>query len=950
LLELIIELKFYLVRFAIVGLLCVLLNPFYSYADVEDESAPVLSGKSFERGAQVANPNVFNRVHRKSNMWMNITNWGFFGNYSPGDSRAMEDPCYPGTWAPQCEYPGGSDVQYLFMGALWIGALVQEEGYEFPRVSEGSEGWTYPLIHEFYPGEGADHGIEERSSRPNEWNRLGDFVSHPDAVSEQDFICAYADTLTEQVWVRNDPVDGPHFPLGLKIYQRTYSWTYNYAQDFIIFDFELENIAGNYLKNLYVGLYVDSDVGRRDEQPDWHQDDICGFQEFYYYDRPDGTPDTARINIAYIADNDGRPYDMTSGSDFYSPAVSGTRVVRAPNPRLNTTFNWWISNGNPDLDFGPSWVDDNSGGWTNTFGTPMGDERKYFVMSNREFDYDQVYVDDPSYIESHPQVLHYYNPATKQFATETHHWKIEDLENAPDLADGYDTRYLISWGPLGVFDHTDEAGNDIFRLNPGERFHMTLAYICGDNFHDKNNPQISNTNIDPGKFDFADMKYNAAWAAWVYDNPMVDTPCFDWGNDHNPDIVDEDGSQGDGKYDTGDGWYGEDTGADGLYAILAPGEDSKEVYYFGASMGTYYGADEDGTEMNGKLDLGEDDWAIEIPLPYIDGLFTDEYEKFGTLDLSYMSGNFLLDAGDGIPDFQGPPPPQVPQLSYELTETEVILHWSKFPSEDPSYQDPFSRMQDFEGYKIYVGNTGLENDYSLVKDYDLVDFAYFSVTDSMATYPDNRTNAPADTVINGVTYLRQAVGNNVGFLEIRETDSTYAFVFENVHSLFPRWYCVTAYDFGDPQSGTEPLETARSANAVYVAPSGNPNDEVLVVPNPYRAYLDYTQVYSGGLMWENQDDGTPDFFPNTDRRLEFINLPEKCLIRIFTVAGDLVAIVPHNIAGDDNYGWASEYSESWDLNSRNLQQVVSGLYLFSVEDYTPGNKGKIQTGKFVIIR
>lgn len=42
--------------------------------------------------------------------------------------------------------------------------------------------------------------------------------------------------------------------------------------------------------------------------------------------------------------------------------------------------------------------------------------------------------------------------------------------------------------------------------------------------------------------------------------------------------------------------------------------------------------------------------------------------------------------------------------------------------------------------------------------------------------------------------------------------------------------------------------------------------------------------------------------------------------------------------------------QSWDLNSRNGQQVVSGLYLFSVEDLTPGHKGDIEVGKFVIIR
>ncbi len=942
-------------RFWVLGtvgvcLFAVLLFSLSALASTDEERWENVPGKELLRNVTVANPNTQNRTHRKTNVWLTITNWGYFGNNSPGRSDALEDPEYPGTWAPQCEYPGGSDVQYLFMGALWIGALVQEEGFEFPRVSVGSEGWTSPLIHEFFPGEGAEHGIVERSTRPNEYNRLGDFVSHPDAVSEQDFICDYSDTLTDPTWVRNDDVDGPHFPMGIKVYHRSYSWTYNYAQDFIIIDYEIENIAGNYLKNLYVGLYVDSDVGRIDERPDWHQDDICGFQEWFIDTLESGGIDSVRINTAYIADNDGRPYALTSGSNFSTPGVSGTRVVRAPNPRLYTTFNWWISNRNPDLDFGPSWENDASGGWTQVFGTPMGDERKYFVMSNKEFDYDQVYVDDPAYIAANPQHLQYIHPVWGPVDT-VRAWKQPDAQNAQDLADGYDTRYLISWGPLGIYDHTDEQGNDIFRLNPGEKFHMTMAYVCGDNFHQVGNPQVSNTNIDPSKFSFADLTYNASWAAKVYDNHMIDTPCFDYGNDGDPNTIDEDGSQGDGIYDTGDGWYGEDRGSDNLFALLPPGVDSIEVFYFGLYQGVYYGPDPDGSEQNGQLDPGEDQW----PLPenqYIDedGLFTDPLNKFGTLDLKFMQDNYRLDAGDGIPDFQGPPPPEPPEIEIELSETEVILHWSKYPSEDPTKIDPFSRVQDFEGYRIYVGNTGLENDFSLIAEFDRVDFAYYNLRDSLATYPDTRTNAPSDTVINGVLLQRKPVRDNVGLEFITDTDTTYIYRFRDVHPLFPRWYSVTAIDFGDPKSGTEPLETARTANAKYVAPSGNPRKEVIVVPNPYRAYVDYTRTYSGGLRWENQDDGTPDFFPSTDRRLEFINLPRQCLIRIFTLAGDLVAIVPHNIAGDDNIGWASDFSESWDLNSRNNQQVVSGLYLFSVEDYTEGNKGDMQTGKFVIIR
>ena len=895
----------------------------------------------------VANPNVQNRVHRRGNIWINMTNWGFFGNYAIwGNEDKMQDPEYPGTWAPQCEFPGGSNVQYLYQGSLWIGALVQEAGYEYPRTSTGTDGWARPRVNEFYPGEGSDADIIERSTRPNFWNRLGVLVSDTNAVSEQDFIAVHSDTLRDRFWVTDDPVDGRHFPLGIKINRTSYAWSQNFARDFILIDYQVENIASNYLKNVYVGLYVDADVGWEGEVPHWHEDDICGFQQYYYFERPNGSQDSVIINIAWIADNDGRPYEVESGSDFTCPDVTGVRVVRAPNPRLKTSFNWWISNGNPDLDFGPCWQSytDSAGfEWMLTYGTPMGDARKYQVMSNREFDYDQVYVDDPAWIESHPQRFYGDNGVL----IEEQPWQTPDASEPGDLANGYDTRYLLSWGPLGVFDHIDESGRRIYRLNPGEKFNMTAAYVAAENFHDFNNPQQSNEEIDPALFNFADLRYNAAWAARVYDNPMVDSD--------------------------GDGWYGEDVGNDRIYAQMAPGVDSVYVVYFvGTSwemaMGWYTGPDADGSEYDGRLQEVED--AIIPDSMYLIGSEIPQVvREYGIWDMGWMPYNGVLDQGDGIPDFTGPPPPPIPALQhyypstenigglgYEVREDEVVIRWSKCPSEDPTYQDPFSRVQDFEGYRIYVGNANFEGQFSLVADLDRIDYAYMSETDSLVSFPDPRPPgtgegfAPPDTTIEGVTYHRFPYGNNTGLTEIEVNDSTYEFLFPNTSPLFPRWYSVVAYDFGDARTGTEPLSTAQTANSVYIAPSGNPGLPVRAVPNPYRAYEDYRRSYANGLRWENQDDGTPEFFPQTDRRLEFVNLPRQCLIRVFTIAGDLVAIIPHNISGDLNTGWVSEFSESWDLNNRNRQQIVSGIYLFSVEDKTPENDGEISVGKFVVIR
>jgi hypothetical protein len=884
------------------------------------EDWPPFDPKDPLRGIDVSNIARTNRTHRKGNLWLTVTNWGFIGNFNQSSTMAMSDPEYPGQWAPQCEYPGSSHVQYLYQGGLWVGALVQEGGFEFPRVSIGTAGWVEG--QEFQPGVTGEspqeeHGIRERSTTPNTFNRLGEPVFDSLAIAEQDFLAAYCDTLTESFWVQPDIVDGPHFPLGIRVEQRSYSWSFNYAREFILIDYVVKNIATNFLKNLYVGYYIDGDVGWEGEVTP-KNDDICGFQQWYYFDRilPDGStiPDSLIINTAWIADNDGRPIGVNSGPSFTCPAVTGVRVVRAPNPRLRTSFNWWIRNENPDLDYGPAWTDDQSeSDWTGTWGTPVGDARKYFVLSNGEFDHDQVFVNDPAWIADHAQEI--LDPETGN-VLETHTWRTEPNSTfATDIANGFDTRYLLSWGPLGIYDHTDPSGNDVYRLNPGEEFHMTVAYIAGPNFHDVKNPQENPNNINPDLFDFANLRYNSAWAARVYDNEMMDS--------------------------NGDGWYGEDVGFDGLYAK----DIGDSVIYFGQYKGPYPGPDVDGTERNGRLDYGED----EISRPEF--VFDPRY---GYLNIGYTRNNNVLDPGDGIPDFKGPPPPPIPELSYTLETDQVLLHWKK-NAEDPGYYDPFAGVQDFEGYRIYVSNSGLETDYDILGQFDRVDYAYYSINDSMVTHPDIRTNAPPDTIIDGVVYYRKPCGQNTGLEMLWESDSTYRYEIHDAHPLFPRWYAVCSFDYGDPRTGTAPLETARSANAVYAAPGGNPEDEVGVVPNPYRAYLDYTTTYANGLSWENQEDGTPEFFPQTDRRLEFINLPAQCMIRVYTVGGDLVQIIPHssievNTMGDLNTHWTSPNSESWDLNSRNGQQIVSGIYLFSVEDQTTIGKGKIKTGKFVVIK
>jgi hypothetical protein len=105
-------------------------------------------------------------------------------------------------------------------------------------------------------------------------------------------------------------------------------------------------------------------------------------------------------------------------------------------------------------------------------------------------------------------------------------------------------------------------------------------------------------------------------------------------------------------------------------------------------------------------------------------------------------------------------------------------------------------------------------------------------------------------------------------------------------------------------------------------------DEVIVVPNPYVAGRQ-------PLGW----DLTPSDSDPTGTRIAFARLPQgKCTIRIFTLAGDLVRSLEHDTRAQGGTAF-------WNLVTRNGQDVVSGVYLFTVES----DKGT-KRGRFVIIR
>lgn len=96
-------------------------------------------------------------------------------------------------------------------------------------------------------------------------------------------------------------------------------------------------------------------------------------------------------------------------------------------------------------------------------------------------------------------------------------------------------------------------------------------------------------------------------------------------------------------------------------------------------------------------------------------------------------------------------------------------------------------------------------------------------------------------------------------------------------------------------------------------------EDIIVVPNPY--------IVTAG--WETDIN---------HKALHFTHLPDECVIRIFTLTGELVYTILHN----DIFSG----QEEWNLRSMNRQEVAPGLYIFVVE--TPNRES--YTGKFAVIR
>ncbi|UCD39066.1 MAG: hypothetical protein JSW54_06190 [Fidelibacterota bacterium] len=147
----------------------------------------------------------------------------------------------------------------------------------------------------------------------------------------------------------------------------------------------------------------------------------------------------------------------------------------------------------------------------------------------------------------------------------------------------------------------------------------------------------------------------------------------------------------------------------------------------------------------------------------------------------------------------------------------------------------------------------------------------------------------------------------------------HSFIDTNITPLWEYDYYLTAFDTDGRESGMfYTLFPEVRAQPGWPPEVEGPLSNVMVVPNPH---INKAQSWGAGAA----------------RRLMFVGLPAECTIKIYTQSGNLVHTIEHR----HEPGKSANGQEEWSQETMSNQNVVSGVYIYTVESDLGNTMGNI---------
>ncbi|MBE0566816.1 MAG: hypothetical protein IH621_12700 [Krumholzibacteria bacterium] len=869
---------------------------------------------------------------------INITNWGLIGS-APSVPTPFSD-------APSCQWPAGSGEEYLWAAGLWVGGVVLGERL----VSSG--GWgseIYPLdeveatIYEAIGTKlmrptGNPDASGRRAPMPNPDDDDDGLIDEEilngkdddgDGLIDEDFaqIGNQMMVLTQYDNTRLAQENNPdHTPMNLEIVQSTYAWENDQVDDFVGFEYSIKNVGVTAIERVYLGFFADADIGPRAAEG-IADDDMAGswrglvrasdgsyvpVEVGYMYDAAEANPISGYFGILFL----GHDIDPTG--------------ARAPSRIGLRTFQSF--SGNAAFEQG---------------GDPSNDDEAYQLLSALPEDW------DPNTIAGKQADFRFLVSAGPFLRLE------------PDESLEFQVGMVVGPGLDGLLAHCAEAALTWYgiwvdnirgvvteagtTINPGQLGRETM--LCredfeggaGDNPFDTFFPDYMDASCVDGQWLLAQDRVTEAdrfeyegktCAMFNLDN------CFECARQLGHYCGPAEFENGDWQCNILGGNKNGCTGVDGLdtqinwLVGMAPPPPGLRLWAADSRVHVFW---DDTPEHTPDIRLQRvdfesyrvwraDNWERPYGSSLANGPESNLWQLIAEYDVinEYVSHRII----DNVTYYDTIPLGQ--NTGFEsVAYTPVVLS-------DPAYaglEEAMRQVVDDDPTNVY-------NERPIIFDQNGVLKPEFAVLGPWQT-----RDAALDTFW-AVTYRAPDPENNI---QEKRARRYYEYVDRDIHNGFIYFYSVTSTDHallpvgnapgitgpagpglvGDPGSSFRDTQPGTAAQTAEERERDGTN--IYVYPNPATrdALAEYQQLFPTG------DDPT-------GVRVTFTNLPKaRNTVNIYTVAGDLVQTIDHD-------GTTGSGHVSWNLMSRNGQEIVSGVYLYSVQ--ADDDRFEDFVGKFVVVR